>query len=114
RAAPLPYTRSSDLLRHHALTDVGDANLAAAPLEQHHAQLVFQLAYGYRKRGLAYEAGLGRPPEMTLPGDGHDVLEFGKGHMPSRKNSMFSFAADPDARGPSAPDAAARVPDSVP
>ena len=63
-----------------ALAHGGDAHLHIPALEELHFQLVFQLLDGHRQGGLAHEAGLGRPAEVSLAGHGHDVFQFSQSH----------------------------------
>ncbi len=62
------------------LADRRDRDLDVAALEQLHAELFLEFLDRDRERRLADEAGFGRAPEVALPGDRDDVLQFGERH----------------------------------
>ncbi len=68
-----------------ALAHGRERDLRHAALEQHHPQLLFQLADRHAQRGLADEAGLRGAAKMTLTRHRHDVTQSGEGHcQPNR------------------------------
>src|SRR3546814_8962946 len=60
-------------LSHHAQPYGRNTYFGAAPLEQHHTQLVLELAYGDGQSRLADETGFGGASEMPFTGNRYDV-----------------------------------------
>ena len=53
------------------------------PGEQRGPELRLQLADGLGQRGLGHVQAFGRPPEVTGPGDGDEVVQLADLHVPS-------------------------------
>src|SRR3546814_16698569 len=80
-------------LSHHAQPYGRNTYFGAAPLEQHHTQLVLELACGDGQSRLADETGFGGASEMPFTGNSYDVLQFGPSHYLSRQNKIIPRAA---------------------
>src|SRR3546814_18212061 len=80
-------------LSHHAQPYGRNTYFGAAPLEQHHTQLVLELAYGDGQSRLADETGFGGASEMPFTGNRYDVLQFGQSHYISRKKNIVHRAS---------------------
>src|SRR5699024_12061717 len=62
---------------------LGEQHFTAGPLQQHHAQLIFQLTNLPAKRRLANVAGVCRTPKMAVFSQCHQVLKITNIHYPS-------------------------------
>ena len=58
-----------------------DGDLVGVALEQLDLQFFLELLDRHAQRGLRHMAGLGAAAEMFFAGHGHDVFEFGEGHV---------------------------------
>ena len=67
-------------LLHDLLSERRKADVGAAPLEDRHPQLLFQLFDGQAQRGLRDKHTIGGPFEVAFLRQGDDVLQLGEGH----------------------------------
>ena len=76
-------TQHGTRLIHQQHSRLGEQHFTAGPLQQHHAQLIFQLTNLPAKRRLANVAGICRTPKMAVFGQCHQVLKITNIHYPS-------------------------------
>ncbi len=68
-------------LAHDFFTQGRGVDLVGVALKNFDLELFLELFDGHRQGGLRHEAGLGRFAKVPLTGHGHDVFEFGQGHV---------------------------------